>query len=341
MRMRKFYRGAGGLERVYCCDVRRETVLMVVGMLAAAGAIVALARPRAAAPGPPRTARSAAARTAAPPSGPAESGPLVTREEKGSTSAELPPEVARGLVGAALTHLSREGSIRDAIASAREGRLSPVDLGLRLHDLASGHPEAGGILLDALLAERNPEIALKLAQALAGLLDDERLRRATIEALRAAPPEARATGLLALLGRGESDALDLAGSSFVSDAPEARGTAGFLLNNAPGPLPEAVAGPAREAARAALAARESPERVREESLGLLGRPGAGEADIALIERALLEAPEAAVRARALAALVATEAPAARIRPPIERLAEDPSAPEPLRQAARAWLATAR
>ncbi len=138
-------------------------------------------------------------------------------------------EFARAL----LPVVAKQNAVRAAVAEARAGTLHPVDLEARLREIARGDPLAGTAILEELIAERSPEIALKLAQTLGELLDDQGLRRATVDALAAAPPEAREVGLLALLGRGEPEAAALAARSFLNDPPGARATAAFLLNQTP------------------------------------------------------------------------------------------------------------
>src|SRR5206468_2563853 len=127
-------------------------------------------------------------------------------------------------------------------------------------------------------------IAHQLAHALAGLLDDAPLRDAAVAALRDGGAERREVGLMALLGRGEANAVALASSSFVGDPPAARATAAWLLNNLPDGGERSLSAEVLDAARAALADPAAGERVREEATGLLGRPGASDADLALLER---------------------------------------------------------
>jgi hypothetical protein len=248
--------------------------------------------------------------------------------------------LAESLAAALLPAVGRDAQARAAIRAAREGAMDAVDLEMKLRELARDDPLLGTTLLEEMLAERRPDLALKLAQVLATLLDDEALRGAAVRSLRDAPPEARAVGLMALLGRGEREALDLAASSFVGDAPEARATAGFLLNNAPGSLPPGVRARAEIAARAALDDESAPGRVREEAVTLLGRPGASDADVDRIERAL-RSPDPNVRGRAVRALFDAEVPIARTRALLEQVAADPTTPEPLREAIRLRLAAAR
>lgn len=273
---------------------------------------------------------------------PSSSAPL----DPGSSPRDDPSLGASGVEALALAaraHVAREGAIRAAVLAARAGEIDPVDLGLRLHEIGGSALDAGPALLALLVEEPDPAIAFKLAQALAALQDDAPIRRATVEALRRAEPGTRAVGLLALLGRTEPEAVALAAECFVGDVPAARGTAGFLLNQVPEALPAPLAATVRETARAALAdpAAAAPDRVREEAAGLLGRPGAPEVDVALLERTMLDAPERTVRGRAFVALVETGAGFDRIGPACARVLSDESAPPELRAAARAYLTSGR
>jgi hypothetical protein len=310
--------------------------VLVAVAIAAGGAVLTLARSEARRPGP-----SGASEVATRPDAPAAAGPragaAATREESATVTIEGGEEIARALAFAATPRLAAAGAVREAVRAAREGRIDPVAFGIRLDALAGAGPAAGEAILEALLSERDPAIGLKLAQGLAPHLEDGALRRATIDALRAAEPAARATGLLALLGRGEPEAIAFEADCFVSDAPEARATAGFLLNQAPAGAAPAARERVLEAARAALRDPSSPARLREESAGILGRPDAEPGDLALLERTLLEAAEAGVRGRAFLALTAAGVSAARVRPVLEE-ALLRGQPEPLEQAIRAYLA---
>src|SRR5262249_42114014 len=135
----------------------------------------------------------------------------------------------------------------------------------------------------------------------------------------------------------QAPVLALEAKSFDSDSPDARATAGFLLNQAWEGLSPDQAAHAQDTARAALADAGSSSRLREESLGMLGHPGASDRDVGLIENALLGSPEEAVRGRALHALVESGAPAARMKPVLERALADPRTSEPLQRAIKAQL----
>jgi hypothetical protein len=233
--------------------------------------------------------------------------------------------------------LGRSTTADRAIAEARAGRIDPVELGQRLRASSAGHPELGPGLLAELGRERNPPLAMAIAQSLASLEEDERLRQETVDVLRQTP-SARAVGMMALLGRGEREVVELASDSFVHDGPEARATAGFLLNNLAEPLDDAEE--VLQAARRALEDPNTPARVREEAATLLGRKDASGADIALLERLVLDpsGAEVAVRARALAALDQTGLEISQLRSIFGRVARDTASPYPLAQMASAWLA---
>jgi hypothetical protein len=192
--------------------------------------------------------------------------------------------------------------------------------------------EPGRALLDALVHERSPQAALKLARELARKEDDPALLGETVAALRDAP-EARQVGLLALLGRGDRSALQLAADTLAGrgDA-ETRATAAFVLHNAP---VDALPDQAYAAAREALRDRSAGARLREEAATLLGRPDAPASDVGLLEQvALDDAP--AVSMRALAALDFAADP--RMGDLCDRIAADSAAPDRLVQMARAWRA---
>ena len=241
----------------------------------------------------------------------------IVHEEQRTVAVALPAALSNVAARAA-----RSRSVEDAVDEARAGHIDPVELSRRLR--AAGVAD-GPALLRALVEEKEPAIALQLAQALGGLLDDPPLRAQTVAALRSAP--SREVGLLALLGRGEPDALALAADTLVEGSPEARATAAFVLNNAPVPPPDR----ALTAARAALADAQSGARLREEAATLLGRsPG----DEKLLEGALFQA-EPAVRMRALAAL---DVAGSDLRDDCDRLLRDPEAPPRLVEMAKAWRA---
>lgn len=246
-------------------------------------------------------------------------------------------DVCAALGQAALPRVGAAGVVRAALRDAPP----PGELGRRLHDAVTADPRgAGEALLEALVTPQAPEVALELAQALARCLHDDGLRRDTVEALAAAGPEVRAVGLLALLGRAEPECVALARRSFERDPDAARATAAFLLGLTYERLPAADAAAVRDTAREALARSDTPERVREEALGLVGHAGATATDVAAIERALLEDPSAAVRGRAFLALVECGQPAGRTRAVLERAAQDAATPEPLRRAIEAELSRA-
>ena len=317
--------------------------IAAAALLAAIATVAVLTRhgPRPGASDPAAAASGAHGAAGADGAGPArERGPMESHES-GPATVEVPlaPTLAAAIAEGALGHLAGQREVADAIAEARAGRLEPVAFGLRLAEAVRAQPGAARPVLDALLEERSPELGLQLARALALGLDDPGLRRDTVEGLRAAPPAARATGLLALLGRPEKDVLDLSVAAFLDDATDARAAAGFVLGQRPGGVPEPEGERVRGAARAALGSRDAPPRLREASLGLLGRPGASETDLGLLETASLDGRDPAVRSQALAALVATDAPASRLGPTLERVAADAAAPEALRKVARAYLAT--
>ena len=254
----------------------------------------------------------------------------VTRQEQRVVEAPLPPgaEAAFTALGA---HLGRAAAASQALAEARAGRLGAADLRRRLREESAGHPELGSGLLRELAAERTPGIALALAQALAGLQDDDRVRRETVEVLTAAP-EAREVGLLALQGRDDLQALRLAADTLAKGTPEARATAAFVLNRAPAPPPEDALASAREA----LSDPRSGARLREEAATLLGRPGALPGDLALLERLVFEG-EPAVQMRALAA-IDVGGGADRLPAIVDRVLRERGAPERLLEMARAWRA---
>ncbi len=264
-------------------------------------------------------------------------GPPASREEGGSITVALPEEDARALGEAATAHAAVGAKVKAAVSDARAKRLAPGDLGTRLHDVVGNGAAGGAAVLAELRDERDPAIALKLAQALAATLDDPTLRAQTVEVLEKAPPAARAVGLLALLGRRDPEVVAFAARSFTNDDPEARATAGFLLEQTFDALDGPRASAVLEAARKALADPRSPERLREEALGLIGRAGAPASDVGLLERALLEDPSVAVRGRAFQGLALAGDPA-RIRIVLERALADERNPEELRQAIRSQLA---
>lgn len=211
--------------------------------------------------------------------------------------------------------------VQDAVAEARLAHIDPVELGQRLRTSRDGRA-----MLDALVDERDPAIALKLAQALGGMLDDGALRAQAIDALRTA--RSREVSLLALLGRGEPDAVQLEADTLASGSSEERATAAFLLNNAPSAPPRS----AIDAARAALQDPQAGARLREESATLLGKAG----DVDALREALFgKEAEPAVRMRALAAL---DMAGDDIGADCDRLAADPNTPPRLAEMAKAWRA---
>jgi len=261
----------------------------------------------------------------------------ASREESAAFTFEIPTDTADALTAPVLERIRAAAEIKAILADMTAGRLDPLDGGRKLEEALRGRADLAHPVIGALAGEKKPEVAFPLARALGVAQDDPDVRAATIDALKGAAPEARAVGLLALLGRGEPEALSLATACYLDDVPEARATAAFLLNNAPRGLPEADATRVRDAARAALSTRGTAPRVREESLGLLGREGAPEADLGLLERALLEPGDTAVRSRALASLFATNASGPRLRPTLERAMADPALPAQVREAARLYL----
>jgi len=220
---------------------------------------------------------------------------------------------------AALAHLA--GSFAAYVARAADAEVSQP------RAVASG-----AALLQALLQERSPQNALQIARALAAHEGDDALRAQTIAALRAAP-EARSVGLLALMGRADRDALQLAADTLASHGnPEAGATAAFVLDNAHA---DALPDEAYAAARQALRDHWDGARLREETATLLGRPDAPAEDLSLLEQvALAEAP--AVRMRALAALDVAGDPM--LGEVCDRISRDPAAPDRLVEMARAWRA---
>ncbi|GIW72984.1 MAG: hypothetical protein KatS3mg102_2526 [Planctomycetota bacterium] len=336
--------------------VSGRTVLYAGVLLAAtAGALLVLlaggrpaARPRPLTPVPAVRSPSvheSAPRLGLPGPGPAppSSAQAAPESAPSETARPLPraDEPAAEIVRALLPVIARHNRIEQALAEARGGRLDPVDLESRLRELVRDDPLAGTALLEALLAERDQALALKLAQVLGGLLDDPALRAATVRELAAAPARVREVGLLALLGRGEPEVSALLQEAFLHDPPQARATAAFVLNHAPAAGGRRLPVQVLEAARAAL--RDplgTPARLREEALGLLGRPGATEEDLWLLEQALLQGPEPTVKGRAFRALIATGVPIGRIRGTLERALRDPALPEAIREAIRATLLAA-
>jgi hypothetical protein len=327
-------------ERAGVSGAKAKVAILLVVAAAAAG-IGLLLRGRAPRKPTATSAPAAAAPATASKVAAKERGEIVTREEAPTSSALAGGDAAaRALAEALLPSIGRRGAVDAAVAAARRGELDPVALGVKLHAAADGRPDGGEAILAALVAERDPALALQEAHALAECLGDDALRAEAVKALRDADPAARATGLLALIGRGDADCVGLAASSFAADAPDARGTAGFLLNQVPGGLDASTAAAAGETARAALSDATSPERVREESCGLLGHDGASDADVALLERALAD-PSVAVRGRAFLALTQTGVDAARLRPSVEACLASDGTPEEMKRAIRAWLAQQR
>ncbi len=257
----------------------------------------------------------------------------------GARTVALDPGAVAALGAALAARVGRASLIDQALDDARAGRADPVELGRRLRAATAGHPELGSAVLRALAAERSPAVALQLAQVLGTLEDDATLRAETVATLRAGSSESRSTGLIALLGRGEPEVLQLAAATLGADpSAEARASAAFLLNNAPGELPAAALRDALEAARRALSGDDpAGTRLREESATLLGRPAATTADLALLEQCVFHG-EPALRMRALAALEQTGEDRALLRSTFDRVAADPAAPERLVEMAKVWRA---
>jgi len=61
--------------------------------------------------------------------------------------------------------------------------------------------------------------------------------------------------------------------------------------------------------------------------------------VGLLEANTMDARDPALRSRALAALFATEVPASRLGPTLERVLADGSAPDALRKVAKAYIAS--
>ncbi len=265
---------------------------------------------------------------------------LVTLSQPVTTTVEISDEAKAIIATTMNAHRERALAAEAAIADARAGKIDAVELGNRLRAAIANHPELGHGLLKEMVAERSPALAMQMAQALATLLDDPTLRQETVDALRAGGPEARAVGLMALMGRGEPEALDLAAESFSQDSGDARATAAFVLNNAPGGVTGEVADEALAAARSALNDPNADAHLREEAATMLGRQDASAADVQLLD-GLVFSGDQSVRARALAALEASSADRGHVMATFNRVANDPSSPEQLALMAKAYLGAPR
>jgi len=183
-------------------------------------------------------------------------------------------------------------------------------------------PEA----LQLLAKDLDPESMFRLTKELSRLMTPDQVRLAAA-ILREAPR--RDVGLHSLLGRTEvrEEVIEF----FLKD-PEVsvRATAAFLLQEIPEGLPSEV----MEAARDHV--QHAPDSLKIESMELLAAAGF-QGDDARLVAAVGQASTAEVKNAAARALAAGKADSALLRPVLESLASDSSAPPEAREAAKEAL----
>lgn len=220
----------------------------------------------------------------------AEVAALVTRtiplQERVQVQIEDPRTQSRlARIAQRALELNRRPTLKQVVVRARQrGRR---DLLAALESHLRRYPDDASGLIAQMRVERDPVAFFLMARALSRSLDDVALRRQTIALLRTLEAQRRGDGLVALLGRKDTETTGfLLGLLERDRSPLVRQRAASVLAGVLRSLPPQDQRRARWVARRWLSAPGPSTRARVAAASLLGQPGAKPADVKLLCREL-------------------------------------------------------
>jgi HEAT repeat protein len=225
----------------------------------------------------------------------------------------------------------REPRALDEVLASKRG--DPVALGMALVELLRKDASLADPLLRRFPLETDEKVLFQMARVLNRFQTPDRVKR-TVEALRTASPEARAMGLHALLGRQEPEAIGYAAECYLNDPdPGVQARAAFTLREVVDRCPREVIDRALEAVRSVS----TTDRVKVESLDLLGAKPLTALEERAVEAAFHSSASAEVKNAALRSLVSGCGDRDLLRTLMAAVVADPQLPAEMRETTRQAL----